>query len=100
MKFSYAKMDICCTEMENIINNIKRLLDDLIDCREQLNKSECWKGQASSAYQVNLTQFTQSFEDVYSELMSAVYYLKQTFDGYRSIDQKIIESAKGLGKGV
>lgn len=96
MKFSYSKMDACCTEMQVAVNNIKEVLNDISAIRSQLSKSDCWSGQAHSFYLDKMNRLTNQFDEIKMELDQIIPYLRNIMEGYHSLDYTIQTAIKNV----
>lgn len=96
MKFSYSKMDACCTEMQVAVNNIKEALDDVNTICNELSKNGSWSGQASTFYLDKMSKLTNQFDDIKLELDQIVQYLRNTIASYQSIEYNIESALKNV----
>lgn len=88
MKISYAKIESECNQMHNIANKMNENV--AVIKRLNNNLSYYWKGIGCTNYQSKMRSALQNFDAVYQELESCVLYLAKCAEGYKAIDQQVM----------
>lgn len=90
MKLSYSQIESYCNEMHLIANRLKETLSNIQNNSLELSKSDAWVGESASNYINKIKKLTINFDDIYKELENAILFLAKTSDGYKAIDQNVI----------
>lgn len=90
MNLSYANLKQCSDELHSSFSNIKSILENVTEIKNQLSKRTSWTGQAADYYINKIDGLSNSFEEVYVELEKSALYLDKILEGYEIIDNKII----------
>ncbi len=59
-----------------------------------------WDGVDNKAYVRQIGEFSDDFDNMYTEMMNYVTYLRETMKAYVNAQNQIKESASGLQKGA
>ena len=90
MKFSYEKIEEYCNEMHQLAQKMKDILEYIDNNTKKIFQNEIWLGPGASYYKEKFSAVSNTFEEVYIEMENSILYLIQVSDGYKNIDNEII----------
>lgn len=89
MKISYSQVEEYANEIHYIANNMKEILDRVNASYASVNNG-LWNGKASDDFNSKIVKLIKNFDEMYNELEMCVLYMANCSDGYKSMDQKIL----------
>lgn len=90
MKFSYTAIEGYCTEMHQIAQNMKEILEYINQNTNMLFQNGYWEGPGASYYFGKFSNISNQFEEVYREIENSILFLAQTAEGYGAMDKKLV----------
>jgi|GEM_PF-2753438 len=94
----YEDVEQCCNELHSLAKKMQDTLNSVTDCANTIQNGSQWDDEGAYCYSVKLKKLVSNFDESYNEIENAVLYMANCSDGYKAIDNTVInEICNNLG---
>ena len=86
----YADIESECNTLHKVANDIKETLENIEKKTLAISSNDMWVGKASDHFNEYVRNLSKNYDDIYNELEASVLYLASCAEGYKAVDQMIM----------
>ena len=86
----YADIESECNTLHKVANEIKDTLSNIEKKTLAISSNDMWVGTASDHFNEYVRNLSKNYDDIYNELEASVLYLASCAEGYKAVDQTIM----------
>ena len=89
-KIKYADIESECNTLHKVANDIKETLSNIEQKTLAVSSNDMWVGKASDHFNEYVRKLAKNYDDIYNELEASVLYLASCAEGYKAVDQVVM----------